>query len=83
MRQRFTHIVHKALAAARPQFRLDFADGVHCLPHGSRVWFHGRALAARLDVAAMVAHVTDDEQLPKVRRKRLQVEHLRRTLCVP
>ena len=50
MRERCTHIVHKALAVVRPQFRLDFADGVHGLPHWSRVWFHGRALAAALDV---------------------------------
>jgi uncharacterized protein len=38
------------VAVVRPQFRLDFADGVHGLPHWSRVWLHGRALAARLDV---------------------------------
>ena len=50
MRERCTHIVHKALAVVRPQFRLDFLDGIHGLPHWSRVWFHGRALAARLDV---------------------------------
>lgn len=50
MRERCTHIVHKALAVVRPQFRLDFADGIHGLPHWSRVWLHGRALAARLDV---------------------------------
>lgn len=50
MRERCTHIVHKALAVVRPQFRLNFADGIHGLPHWSRVWFHGRALAARLDV---------------------------------
>ena len=50
MRERCTHIVHKALAVVRPQFRLDFADGIHGLPHWTRVWLHGRALAARLDV---------------------------------
>jgi uncharacterized protein len=50
MRERCTHIVHKALAVVRPQFRLDFADGIHGLPHWSRVWFHGRALATSLDV---------------------------------
>ena len=50
MRERCTDIVHKALAAVRPQFRLDFAGGIHGLPHWSRVWFHGRVLAARLDV---------------------------------
>ena len=50
MRERCTRIVHKALAVVRPQFRLGFADGIHGLPHWSRVWFHGRALAAALDV---------------------------------
>ena len=43
-------IVHKALAVVRPQFRLHFEGGVHGLPHWSRVWCHGRALAASLDV---------------------------------
>jgi uncharacterized protein len=50
MREHCTHIVHKALAVVRPQFRLNFAGGIHGLPHWSRVWFHGRALAARLDL---------------------------------
>lgn len=50
MRERCTGIVHKALAVVRPQFRLHFEGGVHGLPHWSRVWFHGRALAAALDV---------------------------------
>jgi uncharacterized protein len=50
MRERCTLIVHKALAVVRPQFRLDFAGGIHGLPHWSRVWFHGRTLAAGLDV---------------------------------
>ena len=31
--------------------------------------------AFNLDVADLVAHVTDDKRLPKDRRKRLQVEH--------
>ncbi len=31
--------------------------------------------AFNLDVADLVAHVTDDKRLPKERRKRLQVEH--------
>jgi hypothetical protein len=43
-------IVRKALAVVRPCFRLDFADGIHGVPHWSRVWFHGRTLAAKLDV---------------------------------
>lgn len=50
MKNRCTRIVHKALAVVRPQFRLHFAGGIHGLPHWSRVWFHGRALAASLDV---------------------------------
>ena len=50
MEQRCTKIVHKALAVVRPQFRLHFEGGIHGLPHWSRVWFHGRALAASLDV---------------------------------
>jgi uncharacterized protein len=50
MRQRCKHIIHKALAVVRPQFRLHFAGGIHGLPHWSRVWFHGRALAAAADV---------------------------------
>lgn len=50
MRERCKHIVHKALAVVRPQFRLHFAGGIHGLPHWSRVWFHGRALAASVEV---------------------------------
>lgn len=49
-RHRCSDIVHKALAAVRPQFRLDFHHGVHGVPHWSRVWFHGRYLAQALDV---------------------------------
>jgi uncharacterized protein len=43
-------IVRKAIAVVRPQFRLSFAHGIHGVPHWTRVWFHGRALAASLDV---------------------------------
>jgi HD superfamily phosphodiesterase len=50
MTDRCTRIVHKALAVVRPQFRLHLAGGIHGLPHWSRVWFHGRALAAAADV---------------------------------
>ena len=49
-RHRCTRIVHKALAVVRPQFRLDVRHGIHGVPHWSRVWFHGRQLAASLDV---------------------------------
>jgi uncharacterized protein len=48
--RRIVGIVHKALAVVRPQFRLHFEGGIHGLPHWSRVWCHGRALAASLDV---------------------------------
>jgi uncharacterized protein len=50
MRERCARIVHKALAVVGPQFRLHLAGGIHGLPHWSRVWFHGRALAASVDV---------------------------------
>jgi hypothetical protein len=45
-----TAIIHKALKAVRPQFRLELRHGIHGVPHWSRVWFHGRALAASLDL---------------------------------
>ena len=54
MPQRCTAIVHKALRVVRPQFRLDHANGIHGVPHWSRVWFHGRALAAFVDVNPQV-----------------------------
>ena len=47
-------IIRKALRMVQPQFRLDFASGVHGVPHWSRVWIHGRALAAALDVNPQV-----------------------------
>lgn len=50
MTERCKLIVQKALAVVRPQFRLHFKGGIHGLPHWSRVWFHGKALAASLDV---------------------------------
>ena len=50
MQRRTREIVRKALAVVRPQFRLDFQDGIHGLPHWTRVWCHGRELAAALDV---------------------------------
>jgi hypothetical protein len=48
-RHRCTQIVHKALAAVRPQFRLNFHHGVHGVPHWSSVWFHGRHLVECAD----------------------------------
>lgn len=50
MREVHTRIVHKALAVVAPQFRLNLRGGIHGVPHWSRVWFHGRALAAHADV---------------------------------
>jgi uncharacterized protein len=50
MSDRCTAIIRKALGVVRPQFRLDYQGGMHGLPHWSRVWFHGRALATALDV---------------------------------
>jgi uncharacterized protein len=50
MRERCKQIVYKALTVVRAQFRLHLAGGIHGLPHWSRVWFHGRALAAAADV---------------------------------
>ncbi len=47
-------IIHKAIRVVRPQFRLHFEGGVHGLPHWSRVWVHGRMLAAALDVNPQV-----------------------------
>lgn len=43
-------IIHKALRVVRPQFRLDYAQGIHGLAHWCRVWFHGRRLAHALDL---------------------------------
>jgi uncharacterized protein len=50
MRQRHERIIGKALRVVRPQFRLDFADGIHGVAHWSRVWYHGRRLAAATGV---------------------------------
>ena len=50
MSHRHNQIIHKALAVVRPRFRLDFTCGIHGIAHWSRVWIHGRALAAALDV---------------------------------
>jgi uncharacterized protein len=45
-----TAIIHKALKAVRPQFRLQLRHGIHGVPHWSRVWVHGRMLSAALDM---------------------------------
>jgi len=54
MSDRCTPIIRKALRLVRMQFRLDHADGIHGVPHWSRVWVHGRALAAAVDVNPQV-----------------------------
>ena len=43
-------IAKKALHVVRPRFRLALRHGIHGLPHWSRVFWHGRALATALDV---------------------------------
>ena len=43
-------LIRKALALVKPVFRLDFRDGIHGVSHWSRVWFHGRRIAASMDV---------------------------------
>ena len=44
-------IPRKALAHVLPQFELEHPyGGIHGVPHWSRVWYHGRALAAAHDV---------------------------------
>jgi len=45
-----TPLIRKALAVVRPVFRLDLRDGIHGVSHWSRVWFHGRRIAASMDV---------------------------------
>lgn len=46
----YTPIIRKALAVVRPAFRLNYRDGVHGVAHWSRVWYHGRRIAASLGV---------------------------------
>lgn len=43
-------LIRKALALVKPVFRLDLRDGIHGVSHWSRVWFHGRRIAASMDV---------------------------------
>jgi uncharacterized protein len=50
LKMKHEFIIKKALIAVRPNFRLDFQDGVHGIPHWSRVWYHGRRIAQSLDV---------------------------------
>lgn len=43
-------IVQRALPLVKEVFALDFNDGIHGVAHWSRVWHHGKAMAAELDV---------------------------------
>lgn len=43
-------IVQRALPLVREVFALDFHDGIHGVAHWSRVWHHGKSMAAELDV---------------------------------
>ncbi len=43
-------LIKKAIQVVKPQFRLDFKDGVHGIAHWSRVWMHGRMIARELDL---------------------------------
>lgn len=43
-------IVQRALPLVREIFALDFHDGIHGVAHWSRVWHHGKDMAAKLDV---------------------------------
>ncbi len=59
-------IMRTALAVLHLQLRLDYAGGIHGLPHWSRVWFHGQRLAAAMDVnpavLAWFAHLHDSQR---------------------
>lgn len=46
----YSAIIKKALAVVRPIFQLDYQNGIHGIPHWSRVWYHGRRIAQSLDV---------------------------------
>lgn len=60
-------IIKKALAVVKPSFRLNFQDGIHGIPHWSRVWYHGRRIAQSLDVnpaiLAWFAFLHDSQRL--------------------
>jgi len=71
MEKRCKQIFHKALAVLRPQFRLHFEGGIRRLQHWSRMWFHGRALAASHDVdpavLAWFAYLHDNQRFNDAR----------------
>jgi uncharacterized protein len=65
-RDRCRLIIHKALAVVKPQFKLNFQDGVHGVSHWSRVWFHGWHLSKSLDlnpaILAWFAYLHDSQR---------------------
>jgi hypothetical protein len=54
-------IAKKALNVVRPRFRLALRHGIHGLPHWSRVFWHGRALARELDVDPRLLATWDEK----------------------
>jgi len=73
----FNHLAHVAavLADAGADANLVAAGYLHDTIEDQEVTHAELVDAFDLDVADLVAHVTDDKGLPKDRRKRLQVEH--------
>lgn len=73
----FNHLAHVAalLADAGADANLVAAGYLHDTIEDQEVTHLELVEAFDLDVADLVAHVTDDKRLPKDRRKRLQVEH--------
>ena len=73
----FNHLAHVAalLADAGADANLVAAGYLHDTIEDQAVTHAELVEAFNLDVADLVAHVTDDKRLPKDRRKRLQVEH--------
>jgi guanosine-3',5'-bis(diphosphate) 3'-pyrophosphohydrolase len=73
----FNHLAHVAtlLADAGADANLVAAGYLHDTIEDQEVTHAELAEAFSLDVADLVAQVTDDKRLPKDRRKRLQVEH--------
>ena len=49
MKMKHDAIIKKAQSVVRLKFRLDYQDGIHAIPHWTRVWYHGRCIAISLD----------------------------------
>jgi guanosine-3',5'-bis(diphosphate) 3'-pyrophosphohydrolase len=73
----FNHLAHVAalLADAGADANLVAAGYLHDTIEDQEVTHAELVAAFSLDVADLVAHVTDDKHISKERRKRLQVEH--------